>query len=101
MRGIEAGRFRCRHCHRLAYASTRADAVDRPRRRVQRIRMRLGGTANLQAPFPSKPPRMHRRTYWRRYDEAAAAEAAYTAALLTVLEQTSARIERAADQPLE
>lgn len=94
-------RFRCRHCHRLTYASTRADAVDRPRRRAQRIRMKLGGTVNLQAPFPSKPPRMHWRTYWRLYDEAAAAEAAYTAALLTMLERTSARLERLIGRPLE
>jgi hypothetical protein len=66
--------FLCRHCHGLAYASTRESAGERATRKAQKVRMRLGGTANLLAPFPPKPKGMHWRTYARlRAAEEAAA----------------------------
>jgi hypothetical protein len=41
---------------------------------AQKIRMRLGGSVNLFAPFPEKPERMHWRTYLRLCARAEAAE---------------------------
>jgi len=63
-------RFYCRHCHDLAYASSRESASDRGIRKAQNIRERLGGSANLSLPFPRKPKGMHWRTYYRLEDEA-------------------------------
>ena len=62
--------FRCRLCHRLVYTSQREDKIGRIGRRLQDIRISLGGSANLSEPFPSKPAGMQCRTYqklWRRY----------------------------------
>ncbi len=55
----------CRHCHELVYPSQRQQAGDRARDRAQKIRMRLGGSANLLLPFPAKPKWMRWRTYER------------------------------------
>ena len=67
------GALACRVCHGLAYASQRARREDRLIVRAQAIRLRLGGTANLTAPFPERPKHMHRSTYaqWREKAEAA------------------------------
>jgi hypothetical protein len=71
-----AGRlFACRHCSRLAYASQQESAHLRGLWKAQKIRMRLGGTANMLDDFPEKPKGMHWRTYermWRVYDAARA-----------------------------
>ena len=61
-----AGRlFACRHCSRLAYASQQESAHERGLLKAQRIRVRLGGNANMLDDFPEKPKRMHWRTYDR------------------------------------
>jgi len=36
--------------------------------------MRLGGSPSILELFPDKPPRMHRRTYGRLFNKAAAAQ---------------------------
>ena len=61
----QAGRlFACRHCSRLAYASQLEAAHERGLLKAQRIRMRLGGSANMLDDFPEKPKGMH----WRKYE---------------------------------
>jgi hypothetical protein len=61
-----AGRlFACRHCSRLAYDSQQESAHLRGLGKAQKIRMRLGGTANMLDDFPEKPKGMHWRTYER------------------------------------
>jgi hypothetical protein len=61
-----AGRlFACRHCSRLAYASQQESAHERGLLKAQKIRMRLGGSANMLEDFPEKPKGMHWRTYKR------------------------------------
>ena len=59
------GVFRCRHCHHLTYASRREPPHERALARAQDIRMRLGGSGSIEAPFPAKPKGMHWRTYRR------------------------------------
>lgn len=77
-------RFACRHCHDLAYESTRQSAPDRGIRKAQNIRERLGGSANLSLPFPPKPKGMHWRTYYRLEEEA---QEAYLGGMLGLMAQ--------------
>lgn len=53
----------CRQCHGLGYRSQLTAQFDRPRLAAQRIRRSLGGSSDLTARFPAKPPKMHWRTY--------------------------------------
>ena len=57
--------FACRRRYRLSYASQRQTPLHRGLEQARKIRMRLGGTADLLGPFPSKPKGMHRRTFQR------------------------------------
>ena len=65
--------FLCRHCHQLTYSSQQEARRDAALRRCQKIRIKLGGTANMTEPFPSKPKGMHLETYLRligKYEKA-------------------------------
>jgi hypothetical protein len=57
--------FACRHCHRLAYASTHEDAGDRAARRADRIRERLGWELGFLNGDGWKPKWMRWRTFSR------------------------------------
>jgi hypothetical protein len=67
------GRFGCRPCAGLAYASQRRDRAARRLDRAERIRRRLGGPVSVLEDFPPRPPGMHRRTYARLRGAAQAA----------------------------
>jgi hypothetical protein len=64
--------FACRRCQKLAYPSQRRrlHPADREREQAQRIRLRLGGSANLLEPFPEKPKWMRWATYRRLHTAA-------------------------------
>ena len=55
--------FACRQCYGLAYASQLESLQHRGIGKARKIRMRLGGGANILDSFPAKPKRMHWRTY--------------------------------------
>lgn len=57
--------FACRRCYGLAYASQQQIPLHRGLGRARKIRIRLGGSADLLEPFPEKSKRMHWRTFLR------------------------------------
>lgn len=57
--------FACRHCHGLAYESTRENSGDRAIRRADAIRKRMKWVAGTANPKGDKPKGMHWRTFWR------------------------------------
>ncbi len=61
--------FLCRHCYDLTYQSGRDNTMYRAMHRAQKIRERLGGSANMTEPFPDKPKGMHWQTYERLWWE--------------------------------
>jgi len=72
--------FACRVCLDLSYPSQRERAPDRALRRAQSLRKQLGGSASILVPFPTKPPRMHWRTYAALRSEAMQREAIFVSA---------------------
>lgn len=46
-------------------ASQREDEMNRALSKAQAIRVRLGGSASMMAPFPAKPKGMRWSTYYR------------------------------------
>jgi hypothetical protein len=60
----DAGKyFLCRHCYGLTYRSRKDGQKYRALYECQRIRRRLGASANMSEPFPPKPKGMHSDTY--------------------------------------
>lgn len=62
----EQGRFRCRSCHDLVYASTREDSATRAARQCRSLHLQLGGDGRgWRANFvpPAQPDGMPRSTY--------------------------------------
>jgi len=59
------GIFACRHCHQLAYASSREGASSRLGRRADRLRERLGWAPGILNAEGEKPKWMRWRTFER------------------------------------
>lgn len=57
--------FACRHCYRLAYASSREDTGSRATRRADGLRERLGWEPGILNGDGGKPKGMHWRTFER------------------------------------
>ena len=74
--------FACRHCCGLAYASQQESPRTRGISQAQKMRERLGGSANLMEPFPDKPKGMHWSTYEGLRARAEAAENSSNALLM-------------------
>jgi len=83
--------FACRRCYGLAYASQQETPMHRGIGQAQKIRMRLGGSANVCESFPEKPKRMHWRTYLSLRSRAERAEAASNSLTLAWLNRLSAK----------
>lgn len=69
-------RYRCRHCHRIAYRTQREKEHDRIQTRANRIRKKLGGEPGVEM-IPRKPKGMHWKTYERYCAELHAADDAF------------------------
>jgi hypothetical protein len=57
--------FACREAYGLSYRSQSETALFRAITRAQNIRWRLNGSLSIHSPVPSRPPRMHVKTYER------------------------------------
>jgi hypothetical protein len=71
----------CRHCRQLTYDSQHDSGFRRLVRRSRSIRLKLGGSPSLMAPFPEKPNGMHWCTYRRLRDKAVGRDGIFIAAL--------------------
>jgi hypothetical protein len=76
---LKGREFACRHCCHLTYQSQREREAMRALRRAQKIRVRLGGSADMQTPFPDKPKGMHGRTYRTLHQKGLEVEARWVA----------------------
>lgn len=71
-------RFASRETWGLTYRSQSTGRRRRAEQKATRIHRKLGGSGELAAAFPPKPPRMHTRTYAERRAQAEAAAAIAT-----------------------
>ena len=78
-------RLLCRKCGGLSYESQNEPSHYRALRKAQKIRLRLGGSANMTEPFPERPHYMHRRTYQRLGDRYKVAVGQYLGLLAALL----------------
>ncbi len=77
----------CRKCGGLSYESQNEPRHFRALTKAQKIRVRLGGSANMTEPFPSRPHYVHQRTYLRLRDRYEAAMEQYVGAMAASLEK--------------
>jgi hypothetical protein len=85
--------FSCRRCHGLVYETQQVSRWKRALRRMEKIRMRLGGARDIVAPLPPKPPRMRWSTYQRLAAEEQKAASEHLAELEGGIAQLGKSIE--------
>jgi hypothetical protein len=88
---LRDGRFCCRACAGVVYASQNERQLHRTRRAAQKIRYRLGGSSSPDDGIPERPKGMWRRTYDRMVARLIAAEEAEAEALLPIMQKMLAR----------
>jgi hypothetical protein len=66
--------FRCRHCHRLAFASQSYSELNRAKLKATQIGCRLDSTWRRWDGFPERPRGTWRRTYRRLASQASVAQ---------------------------
>jgi hypothetical protein len=86
---FRGGRFRCRLCARVAYASQYERPADRARRRAGKIQRRFGCGSSLDEGMPLRPKGMWRRTYESLIARLVAAEEAE--AVIPIMQRLLAR----------
>ena len=91
---LSRGHFLCRHCNRLNYASQYEQPWERARRRISKLRLRLGIDSEIARPLREKPKRMWVRTYARLLEEALQAEMLADEARANLLQRFVAQIEK-------
>jgi hypothetical protein len=64
LHSVRGGPWRCRHCYQLTYATRQAVPHHRHIMKAQKIRLQLGGSADMLEGFPPRPKGMH----WKRYE---------------------------------
>mgnify|MGYP001610442022 CR=1 FL=1 len=79
--------FLCRDCNRLAYCSQRLTRSDRAIRQAIWIREKLGGEPSLIGLFPTRPARMHRKTYSSLLERASRYEAIVCRTMIHFIER--------------
>jgi len=89
-------RFRCRHCHKLAYGSQQVTPEERHWLRSRAIQRRLGADGAAIAPWhrPTRPKGMHARTYARLCDALLDHQREREAILTVQLRRLVARADR-------
>jgi hypothetical protein len=83
--------FACRRCYGLAYASQQEALHHRGLGKARKIRMQLGGSANMFEDFPDKPKGMHWQTYDRLRRAHDIAEERSTIGLMRFVERLGQR----------
>lgn len=73
-------RLSCRPCRRPTYPIQMITPMGRPLARAQKMRLQLGGSVDLDMPFPERPKGMHSFTYTKLAIRAMVAESQYNAA---------------------
>ena len=86
--------FLCRHCYDLTYQSRKDGQKYRALHKCQRIRRRLGGSANMTLPFPPKPKGMQFDTYFRLWHEHDRAEQEYTQRMILDMHKLDIQLSR-------
>ncbi len=86
--------FLCRHCQDLTYESRQVAQKHRALHKCQKIRRRLGGSANMMQPFPPPPKGMHFDTYLRLWLEHDKAERQHLEAMRADIDKLKAQLSR-------
>lgn len=80
-------RLTCRACRRPTYPIQTVAPMGRALARAQKLRTKLGGSVDLDMPFPERPKGMHSFTYTKLAIRAMLAEAQFNAEVRTWTDQ--------------